>query len=191
MEKTCSKCKQVKYLTQYRKHKSCIYGVNSYCIDCHNKISLARYRSLHGRAHALYNSVLHRLKHDPAYKDRTIDFSIDDFLQWLPTTNYTAIFNAWAKSRYQQRLSPTIDRINNKRDYTLDNIQVLTLSDNISKDRRGEAQRSAKLTSDDVRQIRKLYSRGIYNQSQIGSLFNISSAHVCAIIKRKYWKHVK
>ncbi len=43
------------------------------------------------------------------------------------------LFCNWQQSGYDKRKYPTPDRINNKLGYTFDNIQFLTLSDNVKK----------------------------------------------------------
>lgn len=54
----------------------------------------------------------------------------------------------------------------------------------------GEDHGTAKLTAADVRHIREMWESGIYTQVGIGKMYQISSAHVCAITKRRFWKNV-
>lgn len=55
---------------------------------------------------------------------------------------------------------------------------------------RGEKNSSAKLTENDVIAIRQMVESGS-SYPQIASIFNVSTASVCNIIKRKNWQHVK
>lgn len=57
-------------------------------------------------------------------------------------------------------------------------------------DRRGELNGAAKLTVNDVLLIRAMYRRGI-TYDRIAREFEIHAAHVCAIVMRKSWKHVR
>jgi hypothetical protein len=50
-------------------------------------------------------------------------------------TQYPKLHEAWVKSGYDTRLSPSIDRIDNTGDYSLDNVQFITKSQNAAKGR--------------------------------------------------------
>ncbi len=54
----------------------------------------------------------------------------------------------------------------------------------------GEEHYMAKLTNDQVREIRSLYERGYY-QREIAEIFSICRQTVSNILLRKTWKHVK
>lgn len=53
----------------------------------------------------------------------------------------------------------------------------------------GEANKSAKLCEEDIREIRKLVESGM-SKAAVGRLYNIGDSHVCNIIQRKSWAHV-
>jgi hypothetical protein len=53
----------------------------------------------------------------------------------------------------------------------------------------GEANPMAKLTSEDVLKIRKIYSEGI-GPKKISELFDLSPKYVGEIVSRKRWKHL-
>ena len=54
----------------------------------------------------------------------------------------------------------------------------------------GEEHPMAKLTNDQVREIRSLYERGYY-QHGIGKIFFVSKQTVSQIVQTKTWKHIK
>jgi hypothetical protein len=54
---------------------------------------------------------------------------------------------------------------------------------------RGERNRHAKLTEEDIVQIFKLRSTGMYLQD-IADRFSVSRSNVCIILKRKAWRHL-
>lgn len=54
---------------------------------------------------------------------------------------------------------------------------------------RGEAHKSAKLTADDVREIRKLYVEGVVGP-ELARRYGVHHMNVYAIIHRRTWKHV-
>ena len=55
---------------------------------------------------------------------------------------------------------------------------------------RGERNANAKLTSQDVAEIRRRYQEKEANQYQLAEAFGVSQASIGAIIRRKTWRHV-
>jgi DNA-binding CsgD family transcriptional regulator len=55
---------------------------------------------------------------------------------------------------------------------------------------RGEACYNAKLTRDDVVEIRRLYATGGYSYREIGEMFGISPVSAFDVVRRRTWKHV-
>jgi hypothetical protein len=47
----------------------------------------------------------------------------------------------------------------------------------------------AKLTDDDVREIRRLYATGKFSQQELARLFGVSQRMIGFIVRRKSWKH--
>jgi len=58
-----------------------------------------------------------------------------EFIGWCfdHLQEYDIIFEEWEDNNFVKRLSPSIDRIDSNKTYTLDNIQWLSLSDNARK----------------------------------------------------------
>lgn len=58
----------------------------------------------------------------------------DIFYSWsLDDVNFNALFVVWVENGYDRRLTPSIDRIDSKKGYTLDNVQWITFSENCAK----------------------------------------------------------
>jgi DNA-binding MarR family transcriptional regulator len=55
---------------------------------------------------------------------------------------------------------------------------------------KGEDNSHSKLTRDQVRRIRQLYSTGRYTQKELASQFGISSSTISQIVRRVIWKHI-
>ena len=59
----------------------------------------------------------------------------EEFLETFVNNNqFLKLFEEWKSSGWKNTLSPSIDRIDPKKGYTLDNIQVITHSHNCTKD---------------------------------------------------------
>lgn len=57
--------------------------------------------------------------------------SRQEFIAWAGTQeDFYRLFEAWEKSGYERRLTPTVDRIEGPKGYVLGNMRWLTLSEN-------------------------------------------------------------
>lgn len=54
----------------------------------------------------------------------------------------------------------------------------------------GESSHYAKLTDDEVREIRVLYATGKYTMRQLAEAFGVSTPNICLIVNRVNWKHI-
>jgi hypothetical protein len=106
------------------------------------KISLSRQKSRRtylGYADSLYRSIQTRLKYprmkgNRDYKGRKLLMSKEEFLNFITNNKgYKLRYKKWVKSGFLFRNSPCVDRIDNLGHYTLDNIQILTISENSKK----------------------------------------------------------
>jgi hypothetical protein len=55
---------------------------------------------------------------------------------------------------------------------------------------RGERNGRAKLTADDVHQIRQMYASGSCDKATLARLFKVSDVNVTAIVRYETWRHV-
>lgn len=59
------------------------------------------------------------------------EFTLQEFhLRFLEDKKFNRLFNEWVKSNYHIQFKPSLDRINNKLDYTVKNTQMLTWAEN-------------------------------------------------------------
>lgn len=54
----------------------------------------------------------------------------------------------------------------------------------------GERNGNHRLTEDEVRDIRQMYSTGDWTQRELAEQFNVSQGNVAFIIKNKTWRHI-
>ena len=62
--------------------------------------------------------------------------------------------------------------------------------DNGLKDAKGIKNGQAKLSEDQVLEIRKLYKTGEYSQRGLGKIFGVYRAAISKIVNRRNWKHI-
>lgn len=54
----------------------------------------------------------------------------------------------------------------------------------------GERGSNARLTSEQIKEVKRLYSTGSFTQKELGEMFGISFQHVSQIVNNKRWKHL-
>lgn len=80
-----------------------------------------------------YRTIKSRIKNHSLYKNVAL-CTRDEFLNFsLDCKELTRLFKEWQNSGFRQHLVPSVDRINPKRGYMVDNIRWVTHSDNSKK----------------------------------------------------------
>jgi len=93
-------------------------------------------RTFECRKKHMYVLIKNRTSFKPKYKHVKLLINREEFLNFINSDkDYQSVFSAWEESGFQRKYCPTIDRIDSGKDYSLDNIQVLSLSDNCKKKR--------------------------------------------------------
>jgi hypothetical protein len=82
----------------------------------------------------MYKRIKQRIRTNPHYKNRKLHFSMEEWLEFAKNNNYKELYGNYVASNRDMRLAPSIDRVDNSGEYTLDNIQIITHSKNASKD---------------------------------------------------------
>ena len=78
-----------------------------------------------------------------------------------------------------------------------DNLEWATDKENVHhamdtglQDNKGEKHGRAKLSGDQVLEIRRLYKTGEYSQRGLGKIFGVYRAAISKIVNRKTWRHI-
>ena len=152
--KICFRCNTEKTLTQFYKHPGTSDGHLGKCKEC-NKIDVKNNYALKHDYYKKYdvdrqrNSIKRILSHRyNGLRQRTEGrdshksssrgkelLNRIEFYEWYENTkeSFNNIYEHWIKNDYIPKLAPSIDRIDNSRGYTADNMQWLTRSANSSK----------------------------------------------------------
>lgn len=92
------------------------------------------YHSIDGHPKQLWGAMNNRVKRKASYRDRRIVFSRAEFLSWMESSReYKRAFLLWQAAYFDKAYTPTVDRIDNAKDYSLDNIQILPMGEHSRK----------------------------------------------------------
>lgn len=126
--KQCSKCKGIKELSEFHKCLPNKDGLTGSCKKCHRDKALKRNRSLSGFIELKYrnqNTSCKSRGHNPP------EYTLDEFKEWiLSQDKFHVLFEEWVKSDYDRNLSPSVDRLDDYKGYSFDNIQLMTWDEN-------------------------------------------------------------
>jgi hypothetical protein len=86
-----------------------------------NKCHMRQYKKRHP-----INYYYNVLRNNAKRRGKEFELTLDDFKKFCKETNYIEL-------KGKEKNSATIDRINHKKGYTIDNIRILSLSDNSKK----------------------------------------------------------
>jgi hypothetical protein len=129
--KTCLSCGEDKTTSEFHKDKKFKDGVKSRCKKC-KAIELKEYqKTLEGVITSLYSSQRSNSK---VRKHNPPGYSKDELKEWLlKQDKFNNLFIEWEKSGYFNMLKPSIDRLDDSKGYSFDNIMVMTWGENKQK----------------------------------------------------------
>lgn len=139
--KQCSICGAEKLLSEFHKW-------SRWCAECRNK-KQKTYRQRNsnqctrqyektpkGFLVRAYRNMLSRVtgvqKREARFYKGLEILPKDAFYEWAlaPDSNFWPLYKAWVQASYDQRLTPSVDRLDVYKGYTLDNIRWITHSEN-------------------------------------------------------------
>lgn len=129
--KNCTQCKELKPLPEFNKDKTLKSGIRSACRTCCNKATRKYKLTKNGLICNIYKDQrLSSRKRDHPMPD----YSLNELREWaLNQDVFHEIYNNWAESGHKKMSRPSFDRINDYRSYTLDNIRIITWSENFNR----------------------------------------------------------
>lgn len=157
MEKKCFKCKEILSLDNFYTHPEMLDGHVNKCKECNkhdvrknyaDKIVSKKIYDKHRQRYSIHRILNHRynaLKYRSTtkvygrpYKVYGKDFlTVEAWNIWCykdeVMKKFMDLYNNWVQNDFDNKLTPSVDRINNNIGYVAENLQWLTKSDNSSK----------------------------------------------------------
>lgn len=153
-------------------------------------VSTLKYqKSPKGVLNIIYRNQLLRQKR----KNIKVTYTYKEFKnRYLNDEKYNFLYKQWVLSNYDKNMKPSFDRIDNKKCYSFDNLQIMTWRENNAKGRREcmKAVRQYDLSGNYI----KTYSSIIEASKE----YNINKSNISACCKNKLhktggyiWKYAK
>ena len=156
-QKKCVNCLNVKLISEFTVAKSNKDGFCSTCKNCKALYKKQHGRTINGRLTDTINGQKVASKQrghvPPNYtKAELKEFSLENGLQELMSN--------WEKSNYDKNLTPSIDRLDDSRGYSLDNIQLVTWK--INNDKAYTDRKSCKKITKQNKKINQYTLSGVF-----------------------------
>ena len=185
--KKCTKCGELKLLTEFHKQARNKDGLKGPCRACCALISRIYRRTKVGVVGAIYRDQKSNSK------KRKMDipsYSKLELKDWLFNQDlFHELYDDWAESDYLTDLKPSCDRLNDYLPYTFDNMQILTWEKNRAK---GHADSFNGVNKKKLRAVIQLNLNGeliheFYSVSEAGRQTGINQGNIsrCCIGKVK------
>ena len=128
--KTCRECLLLLPSSEYQKNKNIKSGLHSYCKKCSHAKALKRRRTEKTFITNMY--CKQRIRSREQHK-KPIEYTQKELTVFLSTHDFSSMFKDWVASNYLEALTPSIDRLDDYKGYSLSNIQLITWDENRKK----------------------------------------------------------
>ena len=130
-EKRCTVCGEVKPLEEFPKHPQYKDGHRPYCKACQSK---RRKVVRHTKEGLIRNRYKRQKKSSKERGHPAPAYTVERLIKWaLDQEVFHSLFEEWEASGFVKDLAPSFDRIDYKKPYILDNLQILTWRGNNAK----------------------------------------------------------
>ena len=129
--KICTYCKKTKLLSEFYNSTSFRDNKTYYYKECDSKKGSNYYHTKKG----LINRIYQRQKRRNILKfNSPINYTKEELINWLNNSlTFNNLFINWENNNFKTNLVPSCDRLNDYKEYSLDNLQVCTWQDNNNK----------------------------------------------------------
>jgi len=131
--RVCTKCETSKPTDSFTKNSRSPDGIGYMCKECRDLEYEKTKHSIDRLFSVIYSSQKANSKtrehKEPAYTKKQLR-------EWVEITNkdkFDKLLDNWIESGYKKMYKPSVDRLDDSKGYTLDNIQLVTFQENVDK----------------------------------------------------------
>lgn len=126
--KVCTKCNIEKDITEFRVNKGYVENV---CKECNRALATESRRTVKGLISKIYN---HQKQTSAKRGHELPTYTLDELSEFITEQeHFDRLYNEWVESGYDRQYTPSIDRLDDRYGYSLDNIQLVTWRENNTK----------------------------------------------------------
>lgn len=183
--KKCNTCKIIKELIEFGKDAQNKNGIKSCCKYCNN-IATKNYKKTE-------DGVISQIYSDQKGNSKKREHELPTYTKeqlktWLYKNNFKELFNTWVTSGHKTKLRPSVDRLNDYKSYTMDNIQLVTWKENEEK---GNNDRKSGINNKKSKIVFKyskenVFIKEYYSMSEAGRRTGVSVVSICNCCKGKH-----
>ena len=130
-EQICTKCLELKPIEDFNIRKASANGYDARCKLCKREDSQKHYRTKKGLVSQIRGTQVSNSKRrghpKPTYTTNEL------YEELMASTLFHKLFDAWEQSDFDHNLVPSIDRLDDYKPYSFDNIRLTTWGENNSK----------------------------------------------------------
>jgi hypothetical protein len=99
--------------------------------DYHKDYLKAWVKTYDGHISQLYSYIKKRVRTNKYYKGLFV-CTRNEFTEWCKNNDdYKRLYILWVRDNYNRRITPSVNRKDSKKGYTLDNIEIITCYENV------------------------------------------------------------
>lgn len=129
--KNCTQCHELKNFSEFSKDSHKINGIRSACKAC---VTIQRLEYLKTKDGLLSRMYSNQKVNSDRRKHNLPIYTKEEFKDWLFSQElFNIIYDKWVKSGYEKDLKPSVDRLDDYKGYSFDNIRLITWGENRTK----------------------------------------------------------
>lgn len=129
--KKCTNCGEIKPINEFYKQKDSKYGLQPECKQCNNDRAKNYHLTKDGLITKIYGGQRSGSKKRNYSMPTYTKWELKEWLYSQPL--FHKLFENWVQSKFDKMLAPSVDRINDYKSYSFDNIQLMTWKKNKQK----------------------------------------------------------